>query len=143
MKFTRYYLTETDAESLEAADAIFDRNAVDFGPDVTVISEGASVMQKPVESGVTIVVCVRDPDWDNAYEVFPGDEPGVEIFDVDLGRADLSDENEFADWYFSHMEDVERLRKGGHAAAADHYAEVIEGQMPEDFDPDTYAADAA
>jgi hypothetical protein len=136
MKYTRYYLAECEADTIEEADAIFEDDGAEFGPRVDLISSGASIEHKPVEPGLTIVVCVRDPDWDNAYEVFPGDQPGVSIFDIDLGRADLSEHSEFVDWFTSHKGEVDALRAGGHTAAADHYLSIITEQAPEGFDPE-------
>lgn len=83
----------------------------------------------------TVVLCVRDPDWDNDYSVFEGTVPGVEIFDIDMGRSDLSSEHEFADWYFSHGESVALLREAGREDAADAYQEILDGQKPDDFNP--------
>jgi hypothetical protein len=125
-QFTRYYLFETEADSVEEANAIFDDEGPEVGPQITTLEWGASILHKPVDPGVTVIVCVRDPDWDNAFEVFPGDQPGVEIFDIDLGRSDLTHEDELADWKASHGIEIERLRAGGHTAAADHYQSIID-----------------
>jgi pantothenate kinase type III len=44
------------------------------------------------------VVIIRDPDFGNDIHVF-GDTRGlVATFDLDLGRADLRDPDEFAEW---------------------------------------------
>src|SRR3954468_2838443 len=125
-RFTRYYLAEVEAATQAEADEIFDDEGAEFGPRVDLIDTGASIQHKPVEPGVTVVICVRDPDWDNAYETFPGDEPGVSIFDVDLGRSDLNAEDELADWKESHGIEIARLRAGGHTAAADHYQSILD-----------------
>lgn len=36
----------------------------------------------------TFVIVTRDPDYSNEYEVFEGDEVGVEIVTLDLGSMD-------------------------------------------------------
>jgi hypothetical protein len=125
-RFTRYYVFEVEAENIEKANEIFDDEGPEVGPEIRTSEYGDSILHKPVEPGVTVVVCVRDPDWDNAYEVFPGDEPGVSIFDVDLGRSDLNAEDELADWKESHGIEIARLRAGGHTAAADHYQSILD-----------------
>lgn len=124
--FTRYYVFEVEAENMEKANEIFDDEGPEVGPEIKTRDWGDSIEHKPVDPGVTVVICVRDPDWDNAYEVFPGDQPGVSIFDIDLGRSDLTHEDELADWKASHGIEIATLRAGGHTAAADHYQSVID-----------------
>jgi hypothetical protein len=74
----------------------------------------------------TIVLVVRDPDYDNSFTTFEGAEPGVAIFDIDLGRSDLSDEDELAEWKDSHEADVAELRAAGRNDAADAYQQIID-----------------
>lgn len=73
-----------------------------------------------------IVVCVRDPDFANAFEVFGGE---VDIIDIDLGASDLRDGDEAAEWREHHHAQVERLaRRGAHDAAQavrDRVAEAL------------------
>jgi len=80
-----------------------------------------------VLSTTTIVLCVRDPDFSNEFTTFEGSEPGVEIFDIDLGRSDLSDHDEYTSWRESHMESVAKLREAGRFDAADEYEATIDG----------------
>lgn len=54
-----------------------------------------------------IVVCTRDPDAANHYEMFP---PGsVSVVDVDLGAVELSDPAKFAGWARRALEDAAKL----------------------------------
>jgi hypothetical protein len=49
----------------------------------------------------TIVITVRHPDFSNEHHVFEGDEPGVEITDVDLGSSfdgQADDEEQWDEW---------------------------------------------
>lgn len=46
---------------------------------------------------MTDIIIVRHPDYDNDITLF-GETEGVVIVDIDLGRADLSDPVEFAEW---------------------------------------------
>lgn len=64
------------------------------------------------------VLCVRDPDESNEFTIYPADAD-VDIIDVDLGRADLSDWNEFVEWASSQFDAVE--------VAPAHLGEEIEG----------------
>lgn len=53
-----------------------------------------------------IVVVTRDPDASNDYAVFGGE---VETYDIDAGRMDLGDEDEFLEWAESHLGAAKRL----------------------------------
>lgn len=79
-------------------------------------------------SGPVVVVCVRDPDASNDFTVFGGVE--VEVVDVDLGRSDLSNDEEFAEWRESHETTAARLREEGCADAA----EALESMIAETAD---------
>lgn len=58
----------------------------------------------------SIVVTVRDPDWSNEYAIFG--EP-VEIIDIDAGRSDLRNPEEFAEWKDSHLMTAAELEGTG------------------------------
>ncbi len=45
---------------------------------------------------MTIIVCIRHPDFANEFEMFGGDPP--EIIDVDYGHLNLRDPEEFKSW---------------------------------------------
>jgi hypothetical protein len=62
-----------------------------------------------------VVICVRDPDASNDFTVIGGE---VRVIDLDLGRADLSDREEFEDWFDGHMTEVQELRAEGEDEAA-------------------------
>jgi hypothetical protein len=72
---------------------------------------------------MTVVICVRDPDASNEYRVF-GDD--VEIIDVDLGYADLSDPEEWAEWKASQLMDVRALEVAGEKEAAEYLRSLID-----------------
>lgn len=80
----------------------------------------------------TIVLVVRDPDYDNSYTVF-GPEP--QIIDIDLGRSDLSATDEFDGWFSSHMDTVAELRAEGEDAAADAYEQILRDAAPDGWFP--------
>ena len=61
------------------------------------------------------IVIIRDPDFDNEVGIFGDDEGICAYFDIDLGRADLSDPDEFAEWAESRKFDVKHTRTGGAA----------------------------
>ncbi len=84
----------------------------------------------------SIVVVTRDPDASNDYAEF-----GLPVLthDIDLGYADLSDEEEFGEWAESHLATVKQLRDLDEALglpeelrpeaeqAADHIESVVRG----------------
>jgi hypothetical protein len=66
---------------------------------------------------VPIIIVLRDPDFSNEFIRFG---PEVVIHDVDFGRADLSDREEFLEWRESHLVsagELELLGKAGREAA--------------------------
>lgn len=77
-----------------------------------------SVFKIPPPSSV--VICVRDPDYENTFERFGAP---VSIFDIDLGIA--APEEYDADWIESHMQDVERLMRWNFEPAAVRLAELV------------------
>lgn len=62
------------------------------------------------------VVIIRDPDFSNDIHVFGDEDGAVCAFDIDLGRADLSDPDEFAEWAESRAHDLLDTRTGAAAA---------------------------
>jgi hypothetical protein len=68
------------------------------------------------------VVIVRDPDYENAVTTF-GE---VEVHDIDLGRADLSDPDELTEWAASHMDDSRKFRRVGKHDVADFIEETVD-----------------
>lgn len=72
-----------------------------------------------------VVICVRDPDDSNSYSVYGGE---VEIVDVDLGRADLRDPDEFSEWFESHLSTANELREKGETEAGDALEALIREQ---------------
>jgi hypothetical protein len=82
-----------------------------------------------------VVVCVRDPDASNEYEVFGANEPT--IIDIDCGYSDLSDPEEFAGWKGAQEGAAADLRKRGDEAAlqaADYIEQVIANYERDDED---------
>lgn len=79
----------------------------------------------------TIVLVTRHPDYSNEFETFVGDEIGVEIFDIDLGRSDLSNGDEYASWRESHEQDIEQLVEAGRLSAAAMYQDIIDSAGPD------------
>lgn len=78
-----------------------------------------------------VVIVVRDPDASNEYATFGG---SVETYDIDAGYADLSDREEFQEWYESHLEGARRLEAEGHRDAAAYIRGVIESYIPDDVE---------
>ena len=74
----------------------------------------------------TIVVCHRDPDSSNEFVTFG--EP-VEIIDIDYGRADLRNADEYKEWAngllstATHL--ILNLRCDGDDAAADAAGDAL------------------
>lgn len=70
-----------------------------------------------------VVIVIRDPDSSNEFVTF-----GVEarIIDVDFGRADLSDVEEFSDWAEGHSMEAATLRLMGEVEAAAYLSGLIE-----------------
>jgi hypothetical protein len=54
------------------------------------------------------VVVIRDPDASNEIRIF-GTDDVVEV-DIDLGRMDLSNADEFYDWVEGHRANTKRVR---------------------------------
>lgn len=77
------------------------------------------------------VVVIRDPDDDNAISVF-GEDDAV-IIDIDLGRADLRDPEEFEYWQRAHRanavacrwKDAAKLVKSVVAETADNFGHPV------------------
>jgi hypothetical protein len=76
----------------------------------------------------TVVLVVRDPDYSNEFDIYPGSEPGVSIFDIDLGRADLKDREELRGWQDCHMQDVRSLQAADRTDAAAAYQAIVDRQ---------------
>lgn len=64
-----------------------------------------------------VVVCVRDPDASNVYEVYARQHDGtyvivseqgedVVIHDIDCGYSDLGNEDEYTEWALGHLADA-------------------------------------
>lgn len=75
-----------------------------------------------------LVIVVRDPDASNEYATFAG---SVRIHDVDCGRADLSDPDEYREWAASHEESAAALAKDGYAEAAEYLRQVVADYGPD------------
>jgi len=69
-----------------------------------------------------VVVVTRHPDYDNEYAEFGG---GVETYDIDMGRSDLSDHEECAEWVESHRQSARDFRHRGYPDVADYIEEII------------------
>lgn len=88
-----------------------------------------------------LVIAVRDPDYSNEFHVYGGD---VEIHDVDLGRFDLGDLDEYLPWAAGHLGAADSFSEAGYSGAAsllrrvveDHCPTAITDQYPEDFQID-------
>lgn len=72
----------------------------------------------------TIVISMRDPDASNEFRTF-GD-PDITIIDVDFGRADLRNPDEFAEWRLGHLEQADRLWKTRTPAAVEAAAFLVD-----------------
>lgn len=68
------------------------------------------------------IVCIRHPDFANEFEVFGG---SVEIHDVDYGRSNLADPDEYAEWADGWQTTIAELRERGKQAVADCLAEAV------------------
>lgn len=71
----------------------------------------------------TYVIVVRHPDYENDYTVV-GPGP-VETIDIDLGRADLDNEDERLEWLLSHKAAAEAIRAAGDHEAAQAYLDIV------------------
>jgi hypothetical protein len=60
-----------------------------------------------------IIVCHRDPDSSNDFVVFAEGQPAPRIIDIDYGRVDLRDTEEFNEWRDSLLDEVSALYKLG------------------------------
>lgn len=81
----------------------------------------------------TLVIVVRNPDADNTYQAW-GKEFGNGILwahDMDLGRADLTDQDEFDEWATTHGAVADEMHKLGWPEAAEHINSVIDQQHEE------------
>lgn len=80
--------------------------------------------------GTPVVVTVRDPDFSNEHTVFDG---AVEVHDIDLGRSDLGDVDEYLEWAAGHLADAQRYAVRGHPDAADLIREVVQRNAPSEI----------
>jgi hypothetical protein len=72
---------------------------------------------------VAYVICYRDPDSSNEFSVHGAP---VETIDVDYGRSDLRDRDEFEEWAESHMSHAGELFLRGTEAAVLAAAALVE-----------------
>lgn len=70
-----------------------------------------------------VVICVRDPDAANEFEVYGDIE--LKIVDVDLGAMNLRNDDEWASWRESQEAEVAALRELGRDDAAGRLEEII------------------
>jgi hypothetical protein len=63
-----------------------------------------------------VVVVIRDPDSSNEFVTFGSK---VEVYDIDLGRMNLADEDEFAQWADGHLSAAADFRLAGRNDVAD------------------------
>jgi hypothetical protein len=77
----------------------------------------------------TYVFVVRDPDYDNEFTVVGPAK--LKVVNIDLGRADLCDPSEYADWLSSHQDRLAGFRAEGDDEAADVYERLLEELKPE------------
>jgi len=120
-----YAVTVTVAEGTQPPseqqirDAIYARiDGVD-SPDAVQVQSKAPDARPDV-----VVICVRDPDYSNEFDVF-SDGPKVEIIDVDLGNRDFTEEWDRDEFRATREEEVERLEQAGHAASAERLRQII------------------
>lgn len=71
-----------------------------------------------------VVICVRDPDYSNEFDVF-ADGVQVEIIDVDLGSRVFTERWEREEFRATREEEAGRLERAGHAAAAEHLRAIV------------------
>jgi hypothetical protein len=71
---------------------------------------------------VPVVVCVRDPDADNAFRTFGGN---VHVIDIDAGRGDLNDDEYAEGWAESILLDARQLEHGGKKDAAEYVEGIV------------------
>jgi hypothetical protein len=75
-----------------------------------------------------IIVCHRDPDASNDFVVFAEGQPSPKIIDIDYGRADLRDKEQFSEWRDSLLDEVTALYGLGTpnaVAAGQHIANAV------------------
>lgn len=77
---------------------------------------------------IPLVICIRDPDYDNEFMVF-GE---ANIYDIDLGRSNLRDPEEYAMWAESHGESADQLEAEGNIEAANFIREIVNNMNPEE-----------
>lgn len=89
-----------------------------------------------LREATTIVIVTRDPDADNEYRAW-GKEFGngiVWCHDIDLGRADLSDPDEYDGWAESHGAIADDMEKFGWPEAAEYLRRTIDDHNPKHHD---------
>lgn len=98
-------------------------DAAYFDGKLTIICHvcNAAVAQVEVAGETPTVVCVRHPDHSNGFTMFGG----VTIHDVDYGRSNLADPDEYAEWAQSWGTEIAQLRERGAHAIADCVAEAV------------------
>lgn len=86
-----------------------------------------------------IIICLRDPDSSNEFLTFTKGSHEPRIIDVDFGRADLRDPEEFAEWKASLLDEAEFLARQSTLNAQDAAKELfgIIDQAVEDFGHDS------
>lgn len=75
----------------------------------------------------SVVIVVRDPDYENTYRTFGAP---VRTVDVDLGRSDLSNPEEYVEWAESMREEVASLKFADWHDAAAELENIIEEVAP-------------
>lgn len=79
------------------------------------------VIQVAVSAEVPTVVCIRHPDHGNEFVTFGQ----VKVHDVDYGRSNLADPDEYAEWSRSWEPEVAQLRAQGADKVADCIIEAV------------------
>ena len=84
-------------------------------------------LERDARQAGSVVVCVRDPDEDNDYIAWTRGSGPVYVHDMDMGRGDLSDGEERAEWQASHELTAVMLATIGWPEAAAYIREVCAG----------------
>lgn len=84
---------------------------------------------------MTVIICVRDPDASNEFFVH---ETPTQIIDVDFGRADLRDPDEFEEWATSLRLEATRIHALSPGAAMRLHNIVDEAAFNYGHQPDEY-----
>lgn len=88
---------------------------------------------------IPIVVVVRDPDYSNEFTMFGGE---VTIHDMDLGRSNLNDIDEYLEWAEGHLHAADEFSNRYQGGVASKIRSVVESACPRELEEVLIAGNA-